>query len=110
MGLVDHVFLLERHEPHLAVQRLGQRGKQLGVPVSAQPICVEATPRSQTYLGLARLAIMVRHADLVKQAVQLANYGVDLLYQVASIHCGVLVYVASPWKEGGGIATVLLPA
>ncbi len=40
------------------------------------------------YLGLARLAIMAGHTDLVEEAMQLANDGVDLLQQVARIHRG----------------------
>lgn len=44
--------------------------------------------RSLTYLCLSRLAIMAGDADLVKQAVQLANDGVDLLRKVAGVHGG----------------------
>jgi hypothetical protein len=39
-----------------------------------------------SYLLLPSVAIMVGHSDLVKQAMQLANYCIDLLGEVAGIH------------------------
>lgn len=44
--------------------------------------------RQDTHLGLASLAVMSRDANLVKQAVQLSNAAIDLLGQVAGVHCG----------------------
>jgi hypothetical protein len=41
-----------------------------------------------SHLLFPRLAVMVRYSNLVKQAVQLANYCIDLLGQVAGIHVG----------------------
>lgn len=38
------------------------------------------------YLGFSRFAVMVRDPDLVKEPVQLADDGVDLLGQVAGVH------------------------
>lgn len=38
------------------------------------------------YLLLTRVAIMVGDADFVEQAVQLANYCIDLLGQVTRVH------------------------
>ena len=43
-------------------------------------------PGNTSYLLLASVAIMVRDPDLIKQAVQLANNGIDLLGEVARIH------------------------
>lgn len=40
-----------------------------------------------SHLSLARVALMAGNADLVEQAVQLADYGGDLLGQVARVHC-----------------------
>lgn len=41
--------------------------------------------REQSHLCLARLALMVRHTDFVKDAVQLVNAAVDLLGE-AGVH------------------------
>ncbi len=43
-------------------------------------------PGNVSYLFLASIAVMVRDPDLVKQAVQLANNGIDLLGEIARIH------------------------
>lgn len=81
LGLVDHFLLLARHQAHLALERLGQSIKELGLSAYHYP-----TDAVKTHLCLARLAVMVRDANLVKQAMQLANARVDLLGQVAGVH------------------------
>lgn len=42
--------------------------------------------RERSYLCLPSIALMAGDADFIEQAMQLANYGVDLLGQVTGIH------------------------
>lgn len=44
--------------------------------------------RGHRYLCLARIALMAGHSNLIKQAVQLADDGGDLLSEVAGVHVG----------------------
>lgn len=45
-----------------------------------------APTNGNLYLCLSSLTIMIGDSDLVKQSMQLANYCIDLLRQVAGIH------------------------
>lgn len=42
--------------------------------------------RKQSHFCLARLALMVWHADFIKDSVQLVDAAVDLLREVAGVH------------------------
>lgn len=101
LGLRDNLFLLLGHKAHLVVQGLGQGCEQLcvGTPVSLPSHQASKKAnivlrrmwvgrRCFTYLCLSGFAIMAGDADLVKEAVQLANDGVDLLGKVAGVHFG----------------------
>ena len=69
----------------LVVERLGERREELERKL-ASPSCHGHV--YATYLGLARVALMARNANLVKEAVQLADDGGDLLGEVARVHDG----------------------
>jgi hypothetical protein len=49
---------------------------------------VVVVPQRMTHLCLTRVALMAGNADLVEQAVQLADDGGDLLGEVAGVHVG----------------------
>lgn len=42
---------------------------------------------ANAYLGFPRLALMAGNSNFVKQTMQLVYYGVNLLGQVAGVHC-----------------------
>ena len=44
--------------------------------------------RLKTYFGFARVALMTGDANLIEQAMQLADDGRDLLGEIASVHDG----------------------
>jgi hypothetical protein len=85
LRLFDHALLLGRHKADLIVQGIRESRKKLAKQSSARRRD-SMLGDHVSYLLLPSFAIMVGDSDLIKQAVQLANYCIDLLGQVTGIH------------------------